>query len=76
VWYVRYALLGRMTTYGEDFYSKGIERMLLEYVFVHLVHMQNRHLAPLLSCVPPPPTHDTTHTRHTQRHDTTRHTRV
>jgi hypothetical protein len=43
-----------MTTYGEEFYSKDLDRMLLEYVLAHLIHMQNRHLAPLLSCVPPP----------------------
>lgn len=45
-----YALLGRLTTYGEDFYSMGsLQTMLVDYVFAHIEHMQNRHLAPLLS---------------------------
>ncbi len=42
-----------MTTYGGDFYSlPQVDNILINYVFVHMEHMENRHLTPLLSKSP------------------------
>jgi hypothetical protein len=44
-----YTLLGRMTSYGEDFYAlPSLANILINSVFVHMEHMENRHLSSIL----------------------------